>query len=159
MSREVSQHAEYGHDRDGDARGQPVEAVGEVGAVRDGRDDEDRHQHVEQPGRGAVLAREPSVVEFVVLDEGDGGFGGLGAFRAQDDVPLHAFDHRSVGVQIDGLHGLRDLLADDDLGRKPHRRADDDAQPDLAHDLEAALEPLLVVAEDLDVVVQPADQP
>ena len=159
MPREVGQYAEYCHDRDGDARGQPVEAVGEVGAVRHRRDDEDRHQHVEQPRGGAGFAREPSVVEFVVLDEGDGGFGGLGAFRAQDDVPLHAFDHRSVGVQIDGLHGLRDLLADDDLGRKPHRRADDDAQPDLAHDLKAALEPLLVVAEDLDVVVQPADQP
>ena len=110
MPREVGQYAEYCHDRDGDARGQPVEAVGEVGAVRHRRDDEDRHQHVEQPRGGAGFAREPSVVEFVVLDEGDGGFGGLGAFRAQDDVPLHAFDHRPVGVQVDGLHGLRDLL-------------------------------------------------
>ena len=70
MPREVGQYAEYCHDRDGDARGQPVEAVGEVGAIRHRRDDEDRHQHVEQPRGGAGFAREPSVVEFVVLDEG-----------------------------------------------------------------------------------------
>lgn len=46
----------------------------------------------------------------------------------------------------------------DDVGREPHGRSDDDAEPHLSHDLETALQPLLPVAENLDVVVQSADQ-
>ena len=72
---------------------------------------------------------------------------------------MYGFEHGAVLVHVDGLYGLYDFVADDDLLRQAHRRADDDAQPDLSHDLETALEPLLVVAENLDVVVQSADQP
>ena len=73
-------------------------------------------------------------------------------------MALNRFEHRAVLVQIDRLHGLRDLLAYDNVGREPHGRSDDDAEAHLPHDLETALQPLLPVAENLDVVVQTADQ-
>ena len=78
---------------------------------------------------------------------------------AHHDVALHAFENLAAGIHVDRLHGLRDLLAHDDLGREPHRRADDDPESHLPDDLEPPLEALLVVAEHLDVVVQPADEP
>ena len=71
---------------------------------------------------------------------------------------MYGFEHGAVFVHVDGLYGLDDLVAYDDVLRHAHRRTDDDAQSDLSHDLEAALETLFVVAENLDVVVQSADK-
>ena len=159
VAREVGQHGQHHDDRHRDARHQTVEAVGEVGAVRHGRHHQNGHQHVEQPRGDVVAAGHPAVVELVVLDEGDGRLGGFGALGAEQQVLPDALFDRTVGIDIDGLDGLRDLLAHRNVGRKPHGGADDDAQSDLPHDLEATLEPLLAVAEDLDVVVQTADQP
>ena len=158
MARKIGQHPQHGDDRDRNSRRQTVQAVGEVGAVRHGRHHENRDQHVENPCGNGVSARQPSVVELVVFDEGDGRLRGLEALGADDHVALNRFEHRAVLVQIDRLHGLRDLLAHDDVGREPHGRSDDDAEAHLPHDLETALQPLLPVAENLDVVVQTADQ-
>ena len=159
MAREVGQHPQHGDDRDRYARGQPVEAVRQVRAVRHGRHHEDRHQHVEQPRGRSVASGEPAVVELVVLDEGNGRLRGLDRFGAEHHRLPHALHRTPLLVEIDRLHGPRGLLAHDDLGREPHGRPDDDTQPDLSHDLEAPLEALLAVAKHLDVVVQSADQP
>ncbi len=97
------------------------------------------------------------VIEFVVLYERDGGFGGL--LRHLSVVGRDGISR----FRICGLHGgcgrcgLR-LLHDDDLLAEAHDRTDDDAQPHLADDLEAAFEALLVFAEYFDVVVGEAQQ-
>ena len=160
MARKVGQDRQHHHDRRRNARNQTVEPVGEIGAVRYGRDDEDRHQHVENPCGHAVAAREPRIVELVVLDERDRRLRGLDALGAHDHaVRRDALDHLAVVVHEDLLDGFDHLVAHHDFGRSAHHRADDDADAHLSHDLELAFEPLLVVAEDLDVVVQEAQQP
>lgn len=70
-----------------------------------------------------------------------------------------AGDHLALVVAVDRFDRVHDLVAHDDVVREPHGRADDQSETDLSDDLETPLEPLLVVPEDLDVVVQPADEP
>ena len=159
VSGEIGQDAQHQYDRGRYPRHQAVESVREVGAVRNGRDHQDRHDDVENPSEGAVAAREPAVIEFVVLDEGNRGLGRLTALGA-DDAPLDVVgDGSAVFVEVDRFDRFGRLFPDDDVGREAHGRTYDNAQADLSHDLETPFEPLFVVAEDFDVVVQKADQP
>ena len=62
-------------------------------------------------------------------------------------------DHFDVGLAIAGdLH----VLADHGIGTQIKRQANDEAEPDLAKNFVAAGEPIFVLAEYLDVIVQEA---
>ena len=158
MTREVGQHAQHHGNRGRYARRQTVESVGEVGAVRHGGHHEDGYGDVEEPRPPFVAAHQRAVVQLVVLQEGDGGLGGLDRLRAQDDPLRDAHLSPAVRIQVDRFDGSGHLLAHHDILREPHREPDDDAETHLPDDLEAPLESLLVVAENLDIVVQTADE-
>ena len=108
-----------------------------------------------------VGRNEPVVIELVVLHEGDGGLGRFLRFVAGVCGHRVALLCRRVRIVRPDVHhgrfGLR-LLDDDDVAAEAHDRADDDAESHLADYLESALEPLLVFAEYLDVVVGETEQ-
>ena len=147
VRRGVGQHPKRDADNGRAARRQSVESVGEVRAVRDGGDDEDGHQHKEQPGDFRLVATGPSgqhgVVEVVVLDKGDGRLGGL-HFAGVD---THLLDR--VLPRTTDLH----VFADHDVRTEIERQADNQPEAHLGDDLEAPVQPLLVFLEDLDIVV------
>ena len=129
-----------GHADDGAcAGGQTVDAVGEVGSVADRRDNKDHQWDEDDPHvlRGILEEprEQPGVVEVVVLDEGDGG--GRRAHRGPCSVVCEFFDG--------------------DVRMPHHGRSKDQPHADLSDDLEPSCQPLFVLLEHLDVVVDETD--
>lgn len=96
------------------------------------------------------------IIEFVVFDKRDRRLGGL-LRRAHVDgraraVVVHVLDLRFRRMAVE-------LLFDDHLRAEPHDQAHDNAQAHLSDNLETTVEPLFVLAEYLDIVVQETDQP
>ena len=146
----VGEDAEHHADDGGVAGGHAVHAVVEVGSVRHGGDHEDGHEDKQHPAAELLVLPQPvegiGIVEVVVLDEGDGGLGGL--------LRL-ALVHHHGALPCAALH--LDVLTDDGLVAHVEREAHDDAQAHLTDDLELAMQTLLVALEHLDVVVGKAE--
>ena len=134
------------HPDDGRVAGtHAVHAVVEVGTVRHRRHHDDGHDDEEHPsGCHLVVAEECHdlrVVQVVVLDEGNS------CLQRLDGFPLVLHHH----LLVLALHG--DVLAHHGIGAEPQRQSHDEAYRHLPHNLVDALQPLLVLAEYLDVVV------
>ena len=156
MSRQVGQRTQHQHYRHRYGREQAIQTIREVGAVRHGRHDKDRHGDIQQPRQVVVATHQPAVVELVVLDEGN---------RSLRRLLRCGAEHRGALLDL-GIarlahiygHGRSHLLTNHHLLREAHHRAHDNTQADLTHDLELTLQAILVVAEGLDIVVQEAQQ-
>ena len=126
-----------------------VHSVVEVGTIRHGCNDQHGHEyHQEDTTHGFVVAHEGhdfGVVKVVVLDKGNGGFGGLDGLAFVDH--FHA-----------GLAAARDfhVLADYGIGTKIKRQAHDETNDHLPEYLIATCKSFLVLAEYLDVVIEEA---
>ena len=86
------------------------------------------------------------VAQIVVLHEGDGGLQRFHGFRLVSDNGLDAL-----------LFG-GNILMDDSIGTEPERQAHNESNADLTYNLVLALQTVLVLAENLDIVVEEAEE-
>ena len=149
VARDVGQDAQCQADDGRVSRRHAVHAVVQVGAVADGRHDEDGDEDEQHPARrlGVVAqeAHDVGIVQVVALEEGDGGLRGLDFLGGVYHLCLPALLHL-------------DVLADDHLRAEVERQSHDEAQAHLADDFELAVQAFLVLLEYLDIVVRKAQR-
>ena len=149
MARNVGEYAECDADESAVAGGHAVHSVVEIGAVRHGSGHNNDHQHKHHPtGSLFVLAEKTNqvgVVEIVVLDERNRGLGAFHRLTFVDD--FHLVSH------FGALH----IFANHGIGTQIEREAHDESHDDLAQNLVASGQTLLVLLENLDVVVEKPD--
>ena len=142
---------EQGNRHDGRVTGtHAVHAVVEVRTVADCRYYEDCQQHKEDPTEAVfiVLARpgeEVGIIEVMMLDEGDGGLGGLDLRTLLDD------DHIVLDMTCDDL-------VHSDSRAETKGESDDETEGDLTGDLDPTVQTLFVLAEGLDIIVRKAQR-
>ena len=146
MAGDIGQYSECDADDGRVACRHAVHAVVEVRTVADGGDDKEHHQHKDAPSDGLLVGAGPrcqgSVVEIVVLDEGNSG--------------LRAFDRLALVDYLGGLsHTLRlDILANDGIRTQIQGKPYGQPHKSLPEEFPASGKALFVLLENLDVVVK-----
>ena len=146
----VGQNAQSDAHNGGSPCGQSIDAIGQIGSVgnRCDNEDDDRYEYEPCPTAWGCTPslHELGIVQFVVFEEGYGGFGRMVCF-------IKGIAHRTGYPLFD-----RDLFFDHHLWVEEQDSADDDTKDHLAEHFEDAPQSLFILLEYLDVVVQESDE-
>ena len=139
------------HTDDGRVSGtHAVHAVVQVGSVAHRSHHQDGHDHEEYPAGSILIVatkrHDARVIQIVPLDKGNRCFQRFARFGP-------VFDHHFLSLALD-----REILVHLHVGRSPEHKPHYQTYAYLADDLVTALEPLLVVAENLDKIVHSTEE-